>query len=108
MPKDKWIWSQNPETFTKEQKERVLKEVVETMVQTVFKTHFYRWDGRIFRLTGGGPIGLRASGVVAKVAMECWIGMLSEKLREYGIREVLLCKYVDDVIILVEKVELGT
>ena len=77
------------------------------MVQMVFETHFYRWDGRIFHQARGGPIGLRLSGVIAKVAMECWLAKMSSRMEKFGMRKLLLYKYMDKVLIVCEVVSLG-
>ena len=57
--------------------------------------------------TKGGPIGVRASGTVAKVAMEKWIQALEAALVEGGLKVHLLLKYVDDILVVMETVELG-
>ena len=57
--------------------------------------------------TQGGPIGVRASGTVAKVAMEKWIQALEDRLKTGGLEVFLLLKYVDDVLVVMKMVELG-
>ena len=77
---EKWVWVQDPKTYTDEQKNRILAKMVEVMVKTVLSTYFYQWDGKIYHQAGGGPIGLRAYGVIAKVTMECWTQELKAKI----------------------------
>ena len=53
---------------------------------------------QIHRQIKGGPIGLRASGSMAKASMEDWITRFQEKLEGMGLKIHLLVKYVDDVL----------
>ena len=67
---EKWIWMKQPDSYTKEERLKVIAKMIQIMVQTTFKSHFYQWGGAIYKQEKGGPIGLRASGTVAKCAME--------------------------------------
>ena len=58
------------EKFTDAEKRKLLGRVVEVAVRTTSNTHYYKWAGEICRQSRGGAIGLKATGVVAKVAME--------------------------------------
>ena len=70
---EKWVWKQDPATFSSQQKSRLIAKVVEIIAKTTFNTHLYKWAGQIYQQSRGGPIGLRASGTMAKAAMEEWI-----------------------------------
>ena len=61
----------------------------------------------MYRQKKGGPIGLRASGSVAKVAMEDWLKKFEKRVKELGIEVFLLRKYLDDVILIVRNCKLG-
>ena len=67
---DKWVWHQDPTRMPPQEQQKVIAKLIEILVITTFETHVYAWGGRIYRQTRGGPIGVRASGTVAKVAME--------------------------------------
>ena len=82
------------------EKKSILGKVVEIAVRTTFQTHFYQWGGKIYRQQRGGPIGLKASGTVAGVAMEVWIREFKRILVAAGVEVHLLSKYVDDVLII--------
>ena len=103
-----WMWPKDPSTYSEKDKRRLLGKVVEISVETTFNTHFYKWSGKVYRQTKGGAIGLKATGSVAKVAMEDWIRKLHGKLVDKGVQVHLLTKYVDDVLIVVDTMDLGS
>ena len=105
---ESWKWHRDPSKYTMEDERRILGKLVEVAVRTTFETHFYQWGGKVFRQRRGGAIGLKATGSVAKVAMEDWIGRLHSLLLEQGAKVYLLTKYVDDVLGIVNCVERGT
>ena len=51
----------------------------------------------MFRQVSGGPIGLRATGVVARIVMDRWERNLTTSLRLAKLEVYLLGKYVDYV-----------
>ena len=56
----------------------------------------------------GGEIGLRATGTIAKVAMEDCLRRLYELLMAQGVEVHLLTKYVDDILRAVTCLRRGT
>ena len=70
----RWKWPKPPQKFTEEEKRQILGKLVENAVKMTFNSHFYKWEGKIYQQMKGGPIGLKASGSVAKIA----IGDLAE------------------------------
>ena len=70
---EKLVWREDPAKFKYGQKKRILARVVQTLIETTFNTHVYKWAGKVYKQRKGGPIGLRASGSLAKAAMEDWI-----------------------------------
>ena len=78
------------------------------MAKMTFSTHHYKWNGRIYKQVKGGPIGLRATGSVAKTTMDDWIEKYKSILSGHGINVHLIKKYVDDVLVLVDNLRLGT
>merc|ERR1711954_161993 len=73
----------------------------------MFRSHIYKWAGDIYQQSSGGPIGLRASGIVDKAAMEEWIRKFGAKVESLGIKVHLLRKYVDDVVVIAQNAKLG-
>ena len=82
--------------------------------------HFYEWEGEIYRQISGGPIGLRASGVVGCILMDFWVKLIKKKSAESQIQHSknpeiyeslkihTLWKYVDDCVCILGKLRLGT
>ena len=77
-----------------------MSKVIEILVKSTFNTHVYKWAGKIYKQSRGGPIGLRASGTLAKAAMEDWIEKFQDKLEKIGIKVHMVRKYVDDIMIV--------
>ena len=80
---------------------------MEIMILTTFRSHFYKWGDKIHQQRKGGPIGLRASGVVAKVVMELWIREMKQRMENAGFEVFLIKKYVDDVLVVCSKTRRG-
>ena len=78
-----------------EQRE-LLATVVEIATHAMFKTHFYDFAGQAYHQKSGGPIGLRGTCAVARVAMQLFDIRWKEKLSRMGIDTWLLARYMDD------------
>ena len=89
-------------------KEWIVEAMVETMVMVTFDTHYYQWEGKIRKQSKGGPIGLCATGSVAKAVMAVFMVELERKLKDAGVEVILLKSYVDDVLVVAKNVELGS
>ena len=61
-----------PGELTPEAKRLVLRKVLEVAMRTTFSNHIYLFYNNLFRQEKGGPIGLRLSGVVARIVMDHW------------------------------------
>ena len=99
---DRWKWYQPPVRFTEEEKLVIMAKVTEIMVQSVFRTHHYKFNGKVYKQQAGGPIGLKDTGYVARLTMDKWIQQFRSKLEEHGLKIKLLRKYVDDIVIVVD------
>ena len=64
----------------------LLAKVVELATVTTFQTHFYQWGGRIYQQSEGGPIGLKATGTVAKMAREMLVRKYQEAVEKAGMK----------------------
>ena len=75
--------------------------IVATMVQigviTMFNTHVYSFNGELFLQKAGGPIGLRSTYAVARVAMNYWDSKWMETMRENNVRIRAGDRYMDDI-----------
>ena len=110
----------SPEALSEDQKKLLLGCVIEQLVKVTFKTHFYEWEGCLYRQKQGGPIGLRATGPVSRVLMDQWVRemkIMAERtmdLKEInpvmyeGIEFHLLRKYVDDCVTATNTLRRGT
>ena len=67
----------------------------------------YQFEGKMRIQSEGGPIGLRLTGVVARLVMKFWEKKFLELVKENLITIYLLAWYVDDVNLLVKALEMG-
>ena len=84
MAKFRRKWARHPESYTSEEKRHILSKVVEIMIRVTFSTHFYKWENKIYKQCKGGPIGLRATGLCAKLIMDDWLEKFRDKLEANG------------------------
>merc|ERR1712112_324577 len=105
--KPRWRPRKPVNEYTPNNQTRLLEAMMAKMISVTFKTHFYRWKGQIHHQAKGGPIGLRATGVCAKVVMEDWIAKFREILELNNVEILVLTKYVDDVLIICRHLPLG-
>ena len=50
----------------------MLALAIEQGILAVMKGHTYRFDGKLFQHTDGGPIGLELSGALGRAFMLIW------------------------------------
>ena len=93
---------------------------MEQLVRLIFSTHFYEWEGKLYRQVSGGPIGLRATGMVARVIMDFWVDQIYKRAEQCRLRNIedpqkyvpvhihALWKYVDDCVSVMSKIKLGS
>ena len=60
------------------------------------KNHLYTFDGKVYRQSTGGPIGVELTGILARIVMIWWDKKYLEKLRNLDINLMLYKRYVDD------------
>ena len=66
-------WLNEPEKNSEAEKRKILGKVVEIAVKCTFETNFYQREGCLYRKKKGGAIGLKATGTIARIAMEDWM-----------------------------------
>ena len=76
-------------------------------IRTVFTSHLYQFNGKIFLQQDGGPIGVRLSGAVARAVMGEWDATLNSILATNRLLVWLLTRYVDDCTILMNALAMG-
>ena len=89
------------------EKKVLLAACLGVAVHECFRSHTYMFAGEIFRQLVGGGIGLRLTGVVAKMRMTRWARMVLCSLKALGVTVWLLAFYVDDVRIVCSPIPRG-
>ena len=93
--------------LTEAEKRLLLATVVEIGVKTVFRTHLYQFGGKIYHQQSGGPIGLRATGAIARIVMGEWDLKLKKMLAENQISTEEDSRYIDDVRTILHAIKKG-
>ena len=55
---EKWDWSGKRKNPSSIQKKNLLARAMEVAVITIMENHLYQFDGKVYRQSEGGPIGL--------------------------------------------------
>ena len=72
-------------------------KVLEIAVNAILNNHVYKFGNKFYKQRQGGPIGLRLTGVVARLVMDGWTRTFKEKLAAAGVTLDVIIKYVDDI-----------
>ena len=105
LAKEKWYFS--PKIPNCKEKRLMLSKAVEVGVRECFRNHLYTFNGKVYRQTEGGPIGLRLSMAISRLVMAMWDKMLMDKGSNTGWLIHLLKRYVDDCTAVLETLKLG-
>ena len=104
-PEDQWIF---PEIILNENEEKkIVAAVTNIALKTLFKNFTYKFGGKFFHQTDGGPIGVRATGSASELVMEDWASQYRGILESSGVRVHLLGGYVDDGRQVTDTLDLG-
>ena len=76
---------------------KLLAACCEIVVKVVFSTHCYKFAGKSYNQSDGGPIGLRVTNALAKIRIANWAGKVSKYLEDNGVKLYLMNTYVDDI-----------
>ena len=79
------------------QRRRMIASMMEIMVKNIMKNHCYQFDGKLYQQQAGAPIGLKLSGILARLVMLKFDKLYIEKLRNLKIDIVLYQRYIDDL-----------
>ena len=87
-----------PRCVPNEQEEReIIARCAEIATRTIFENFCYKFAGKTYKQTDGGPIGARVTMCLARVVMHNWGEQYSIILTRASLRVALLSSYVDDV-----------
>ena len=96
----KWIpnnqWEFPDEKISPEQTKKLIGLVAEIATIILFTNFSYKFGGKFYKQSSGGPIGVRATGAVAQLVMENWARRYREILERSGLTVSLMAGYVDD------------
>ena len=102
---NKWIHASEP---SEEQKQMMLALVLMKAVETSMSNHTYRFGGKIYKQSDGGPIGDELSQAVARLVMIWWDRKFLEICTRLEIRILFFTRYVDDTNLAVLPQPAGT
>ena len=97
QPHPKTKFKKIPQPYTNSDKKRLTVKVLEIAVNAILNNHVYKFGNKFYKQRQGGPIGLRLTGVVARLVMDGWTRTFKEKLVEAGVTLDMIVKYVDDI-----------
>ena len=104
---DQEQWS-FPEVKLEEwEKKTIVAEVIGVVTKAMFNHHYYTFGGKTYHQTRGGPIGLRGTCAVARVAMQVFDAKWGMKLNNLGVRTWLTVRYVDDMRVALPPIKSG-
>ena len=90
--------------MSKEEKRKILAKVIEVAVREIMANDMYQFKGKTYKQTEGGSIGLRATGVIV---MNRWRRRLIRTLENEEIRKWLVCKYMEDINMIIKRIKEG-
>ena len=90
---DKWEFNEEP---NEEQRMKMISGMIKIAIETSMKNHLYRFDGKVFRQSDGGPIGDELSQAVARLIMIWWDNEFIRLCKELKVELLMFLRYVDD------------
>ena len=79
-----------------EEKRLLIATVVSLATKAMFRLHHYKFGGKMFKQMEGGPIGLRGTCSIARLAMQLFDGKWLGRLRSMKVTTELDGRYMDD------------
>ena len=89
-------WSFRKAERTELDERMLIATAVQIGVIAVMNTHQYSLNGKVFLQRAGGPMGRRATCVIARVVMHTWDTRWLDKLEENGIEIKTGVMYMND------------
>ena len=93
---DQEQWRFPDVVITEDERRAITATVISIAVKELFSNHLYTFGGRTYKQSKGGAIGLRATCAIARVVMNMWDDLWTQKLRDLNIRVELYTRYMDD------------
>ena len=84
----------------------MLKEALKIVLTVIMKNHIYCFNDELRKQKEGGAIGVDLTGELAKVFMCWWDKKMLKRMEEIGMDTALYKRYVDDVNIATEGIEI--
>jgi hypothetical protein len=106
MENQSWIPPLRSPTPVEQRK--MLAMMVTHSIKYVMENHLYTTDGLIWRQVGGGAIGLRLTGELARIVMIAFDSILRQRLTSLEIQLWTYGRYVDDANTVTTVLPIGT
>ena len=100
-----WKFPRKP--VSREERKKLFGKVIEVAVLTTFRNHIYMYRNDLYKQKRGGAIGLRLTGVVARLVMDRWARIFLGHLSAGEVEVYMLKKYVDDINLVMAILERG-
>ena len=84
-------------TPTVQEEKELIARCAEIATRTIFQNFSYKFAGKVYLQTDGGPIGARVTMCLARIVMHDWGEKYRAILTRASLRIALLSSYVDDV-----------
>ena len=78
----------------------MIAEMIALIVKFIMNNHIYVFNGEVYLQENEGSIGIRLTGVLADIVMILWCQKFASKLKDIGVENDLLTRFVDDITIL--------
>ena len=75
-------------------------------LEATLNNHIFCFENKLYRQTKGGAIGVGIAGDVANLFMVWWDRQLKKKLQDEGIKVRMYSRYVDDINIVCEAIDM--
>ena len=76
---------------------------IEAMNKRTMSLHDFKFDGKVYRQTKGGAIGLDLTGVIADIYMCYWDGKLIDLINDRKWKLIVYKRYKDDINFIVSR-----
>lgn len=90
-------WNPPEKQADEHTKRLMLREALHVALSVIMKNHVYTFNNEIEKQIKGGPIGLKLTGVLAKIFMIWWDREFARKLKDVGIVQKMNQRSVDDI-----------
>ena len=102
---EQWVF---PEiVLSEEEKREIVAMVVSLATKAMFDLHHYQFGGTTFKQTDGGPIGLRGTCAIARIAMQIFDIKWKKILNRCNLTTWLIKRYMDDLTCLLPPIRKG-